>query len=254
MSQLHLGINISETYVEFSIIKGDSIRKNFGSAYQGKTDSDRKEAVRRIIEENAVLKEDFDNVTLAWCHSQSTLVPASIFSESTPHDLFKLCFGSEVSSRTIDHNRIFELSVVNVYTIPDWIKSLFVIKFPRIVLQHAGTHHIREVIGNNAFHAKASLVIHNHYFRMTITKHNNLEFYSSFSYQTAEDIIYHLNFVLQQKELLDEKGTIEICPGTNSDESTIAKVVQGLDKIKHLGKMNIQKRDAFLTKSQLLCV
>lgn len=254
MSQLHLGINISETYVEFSIIKGDSVLNNFGSSYQGKTDNDRKESIRNIVEKNDALKQDFDNVTLAWCHTQSTLIPASVFSDSTPQDIFKLCFGKDVTEGTIDHNRIYELSVVNVYTIPDWVKSLFVIKFPRIVMQHAGTHQIREVIGNNAFHAKASLVVHEDYFRMTITKHNNLEFYSSFSFQTAEDIIYHLNFVLQQKEMLDEKGTIEICLGTNSDNSIISNVVLGLEKIKHLNKMKIEKRKAFLTKSQLLCV
>ncbi len=254
MSQHHLGITISESHVEFAILSGATVIRHFSSEYTGISDNDRKDAVRAILDAEPALKGDFNNVTLAWCHPQSTLVPASIFSESTPQDIFKLCFGNAASEGTIDHNRMFELSVVNVYAIPDWVKSLFVIRFPRIIVQHAGTHQIRESIGSNAFYTKASLVIHDDYFRLTIAKHNNLEFYSSFSFQSAEDIIYHLNFVLQQKEMLNEKGTIEISSAAGGLASVCEEVKAGLDKIKHLNQMQISIREAFLIKSQLLCV
>lgn len=254
MSQQHLGINISETHVEFSILDGKTILHHFAEAYTGRTDSDKKESVRSIISANAALNKDFSNVTLAWCHPQSTLVPSSIFSESSPKELFQLCFGADASEGTIDHNRIFELSVVNVYSIPDWVKSLFVIKFPRIIIQHAGTHQIREVLGSNAFYIKASILIQENNFLLTIVKHNNLEFYSTFTYQSAEDVIYHLNFVLQQKEMLGEKGTIELSSAAGGNQSTCEEVSKGLSKIQHLNKMKIELHDSFLTKSQLLCV
>lgn len=254
MSQRHLGINISESYVEFSVLNKSEVIHTFSSAYTGKSDLDRKDAVRAIMENQSALNEDFANVTLAWCHPQSTLVPASVFSESNPTDIFTLCFGSDAASGTIDHNRIFELSVVNIYAIPDWIKSLFVIKYPHIVLQHAGTHQVRESVGSNAFYTKSSLVIHEDYFRITVAKHNNLEFYSSFSFQSAEDIIYHLNFVLQQKELINDKGSIEISWAAGGQKSICEAVKDGLKDILHLKNMNIELKEAFLTKSQLLCV
>lgn len=254
MNQHHLGINISETHVEFSILDGKNIIRCFCDPYTGRTDSDKKESVRAIIDLNSELKRDFSNVTLAWCHPQSTLVPSSIFSESSPKELFQLCFGENAAEGTIDHNRIFELSVVNIYAIPDWVKSLFVIKFPRIIMQHAGTHQIREALGSNAFYIKASITVQEDYFLLTIVKHNNLEFYSSFTYQSAEDIIYHLNFVLQQKEMLNEKGSIELSNAVGGAESICEEVSKGLSKIQHLNKMKIELNDSFLTKSQLLCV
>lgn len=250
----HLGINISESYVEFSVLKGSTVAKRMGFPYSGKTNDDRKNAVRAIIDEQSELSQDFENVTLAWCHTHSTLVPSSVFSESTPQEIFRLCFGEDTDQRTIDHNRIFELSVVNVYAVPDWIKSLFVIKFPRIIMQHAGTHQIREVLGSNAFYPKATLVIHEDFFRITITHHNELAFYSSFSYQTAEDIVYHLNFVLQQKEMLNQKGTIELSVATNGEKATAESVLAALERIQHLKQMKQELKDAFLIKSQLLCV
>lgn len=254
MSQQHLGINISESYVEFSILTGGSEINSIKTAYKGKSDEDRKSAVRKILEDNSILNNDFENVTLAWCHPHSTLVPSSVFAESSPQDIFRLCFGDDISGGSVDFNRIHELSVVNVYAIPDWVKSLFVIKYPRIVIQHAGTHQIRETLGSNAFYPKASLVIHEEFFRLTIVKHNNLEFYSSFTYQSAEDIIYHLNFVLQQKEMLNEKGMVELAAGTMENAEIIEQILGGLGKIQHLKKMKLENRVGFLSKSQLLCV
>ncbi|MCR9174206.1 MAG: DUF3822 family protein [bacterium] len=254
MSGKHLGINLSESHVEFTVLSGSVRNFHISETYQGKTDQDRKEAVRKIIETHSQLTDDFENVTLAWSHEQSSLVPAAVFSETTPKDIFKLCFGSAIDASNVDHNRIFELSVVNVYAIPHWVKSLFVIKYPQIIMQHAGTHQIRKALNSDAFYTKATLVLTQDYFRITLVKHNKLEFYSSFEYQTAEDIIYHLNFVLQQKEMLGEKGMIEI--GTNGavDRSVIDKTLEGLGKIQHLNKMKSQYAEAYLTNSQLLCV
>lgn len=254
MSHKHLGINLSESHVEFTILTGEVELFHITTSYQGKSDQDRKQAVRQVLEENTQLSGDFENVTLAWCHAQSSLVPAAVFSETTPKDIFRLCFGSNADVSSVDHNRIFELSVVNVYAIPDWVKSLFVIKYPQIIMQHAGTHQIRKTLHADAFYTKATLVINKNYFRLTLVKHNKLEFYSSFDYQSAEDIIYNLNFVLQQKELLNEKGMIEV--GTNGEinRDLADATIDGLSKIQHLKKMKINFSDGYLTKSQLLCV
>ncbi|MDB3906742.1 DUF3822 family protein [Crocinitomicaceae bacterium] len=254
MSGKHLGINLSESHVEFTILSGSVTVFRTSQVYQGKTDQDRKEAVRKLVENNSQLSSDFENVTLAWSHEKSSLVPAAVFSETTPKDIFKLCFGSTIDASNVDHNRIFELSVVNVYSIPDWVKSLFVIKYPQIIIQHAGTHQIRKTLHADAFYTKATIVLNKEYFRITLVKHNKLEFYSSFEYQTAEDIIYHLNFVLQQKELLDEKGMIEIGSNGSVDREIIDTAIEGLGKIQHLEKMKTAYSEAYLTNSQLLCV
>ncbi|XOV68368.1 MAG: DUF3822 family protein [Fluviicola sp.] len=254
MSGKHLGINLSESNVEFSILSGESHIFHHSEAYQGKTDQDRKEAVRKLIDSHPQLSGDFENVTLAWSHAQSTLVPAAVFSETTPKEIFKLCFGNAIDASNVDHNRIFELSVVNVYAIPHWVKSLFVIKYPQIIMQHAGTHQIRKALHADAFYTKASIVLNKEYFRITLVKHNKLEFYSSFDYQTAEDIIYHLNFVLQQKELLGEKGIIEIGTNGEVDRKIVDDALTGLSKIQHLDKMKKEYVEKYLTNSQLLCV
>lgn len=254
MSQRHLGINLSESYVECTVLSEATEVFRFSSSFYGKTDEERKEALRKLLNETKELSGTFENVSLAWCHPHSSIVPASVFSESTPKDIFRLCFGADAAEGSIDHNRIFELSVVNVYAIPDWVKSLLVIKYPQIIMQHSGTHQIRQALQRDAFYTKATLIVHDSYFRITIVKHNKLEFYSSFDYQTAEDIIYHLNFVLEQKELRNEKGRIEIGTVGPIEQSLVNETLEGLMKLQHLQQMKHEFDATYLTKSQLLCV
>jgi hypothetical protein len=235
------------------MIGTDSIHRSY-QEYTGKTDLDRKNAVRQILQDDTELNQAFENVTLAWCNPQSTLVPSSVFSETTAQEIIKLCFGSDAALSSIDHNRIYEMSAVNVYTIPDWVKSVMVLKYPQIIMQHAGTHHVRNVLHSDAFYTKVTIVVFPEYFQLTIVKHNKLEFYASFDYQTSEDIVYHVNFVLQQKELLNEKGSIELGAIGLINEDVVTQIEQSMSSLKHLNQMKFEQLPDYLFKSQLLCV
>jgi hypothetical protein len=127
-------------------------------------------------------------------------------------------------------------------------------RFPRVIIQHAGTHIIRKILSENAFQLKATVVCFENYFQLTIVKHNALEFYSSFNYQNADDVIYQLSFALQQKELLNEKGSIELITSIGSESSLIEEIERGLQKIGDFKQMNIRSDKYYLSKSQLLCV
>ena len=254
MNSRHLAVEISTNAVRFVSIRDGVVLHRLEKPYTGKTDREMKESLSQLFSDTNFLKEEFEEISLAWCIDRSTLVPNAIFNESSALDIFQLCFGKDAVKHEVDYNRIHELSVINVYQIPDWIKSFFVIKYPRVVIQHAGTHIVRKSLSENAFKLKASIICYETYFRLAIVKHNNLEFYSSFSYQSAEDIIYQLNFALQQKEMTGEKGTIELVGSVGSDSNIINQVESGLGKIGDLKKMEIINDADYLAKSQLLCV
>ena len=250
----HLAIEIASNAVRFVSMRNETVLSRLDQTISAKTDSESKEALKAIFEANSFLQGDFDEVSLAWCIDKSSLVPNAVFNESTPLDIFQLCFGKDSRKSEIDYNRISELSVINVYQVPNWIKSFFVIRFPRVVIQHAGTHIVRKALNENAFKLKATIVCFENYFRLTLVKHNALEFYSSFSYQSSEDIIYHLNFALQQKEFTNEKGAIELVAAVGSESNLIDSIEKGLLKIGDLKKMAVSKDNDHLAKSQILCV
>jgi hypothetical protein len=63
-----------------------------------------------------------------------------------------------------------------------------------------------------------------------------------------------LSFALQQKELLNEKGSIELITSIVSESSLIEEIERGLQKIGDFKQMNIRSDKYYLSKSQLLCV
>lgn len=254
MNGRHLAIEISANAVRFVSVRNDVVLHRLNESITGKTDLECKESLKSIFDNHSFLKDEFEEITVAWCVDRSSLVPNAIFNESTPVDIFQLCFGKDSVKQEIDYNRISELSVINVYEIPMWVKSFFVIKYPRVIIQHAGTHAVRMALSQNAFYLKATVVCFESYVRLIIVKHNALEFYSSFSYQSAEDIIYHLNFAFQQKEFTNDKGTIELVSSIGSDSKLIDSVEEGLVKISELKKMKLIKDEDHLAKSQALCV
>lgn len=250
----HLAITISRHGVSFVSLHEAGIVGEQFIIFHGFNPDSVKESLNEAFRNTAFLSDDFDEITLAWNTKQSTLVPNSIFAESDAVSIFQLCFGDSIDKNEIDYNRISEAGVVNVFEIPLWIKSYFVIKFPRIILQHLGTHALRNSLDSNAFKMKATLILNEGFFYLSMIKHNQLQFYSFFDNQSSEDVIYHLVFALQQKEMIDEKGTIELVPGSGQSDEQLSEIKAGLEKIKDLSGFNINLATDFIPKAQQLCV
>lgn len=249
----HLAIDFSGQHIHFSILKGEDVIDSRTALLSSNKERENKEALELFIKENPSLNDDFDEITLSFATSRSTLVPNNVFDESGPRDLFKICFGQSVEDSEIDYNRISEHAVINLYHIPTWIKSFFVIKYPRIVIQHEGTHLIRKAL-QQGFKLKVYALIHEDHFQMSIIKHNEIQYYSSFDYQSDEDILYHLLFVLQQKELTHESGEVLLINGAGSNQDVINKLLPNIAKVGDLSKFDIKQPEHFIAKSQLLCV
>ena len=251
----HLAIELSDLGAIFSLMQDGKVRDQHQLIFKSAQVASIREELSDFLASKEQLKgTSFDEITLAWSNERSTLVPSGIFSESNPKAMFSLCFGSKQAECEVDYNRISELSAVNIYEVPLWIKSFFVIRFPRIMIQHAGSHLVRKVLDENTFKLKATIFLQQDYFLMTLVRHNNLEFYSFFDAHSAEDIVYHLMFALQQKELTNEKGSVELIQGIGVATELVEDIRQALGKIQDLKKMHVALIQDYLPKAQLLCV
>lgn len=249
----HLSIELSDIAVRFTSMNHGAINKH-EFIFKDKKDYRYKEQLEEFLIETGLKNQEFDEQTVSWSAFRSTLIPANIFGESKPENLFKLCYGTDVPVAHIDYNRIPEQGLVNLYEIPLWVKSFFVIKFPRSIIQHEGSHLIRGVFSESSFKLKSTLVIYHNYFLLTIVKENKLQFYSMFDYQEVDDIIYHLMFTLQQKEFLQENGTIQLCAGVGSDTNKINDLSTKLGMLADMKNSAILVNNDFIINSQKLCV
>ncbi len=254
MATSQLAIEVTDNYIQFTSFLEYSIQHQIAAPINWSDESVCKRQLEDCFKENSFLTVDYNDVTLSYASKESSLVPNNMFAESNAESIFKLCFGKVKEKHSIDFNRISELSIVNIYAISDFVKRFFVIKYPRIIIQHHGTHGLRKILDSETFLLKITLLFHVNYFCMTIVKHNKLEFYSFFDYQNNDDIIYHVLFALQQKELINEKGTIELIPNVYSNSINFDELEKNLKRIKELSLLEFNKKKNFIAQSQLLCV
>ncbi len=250
----HLAIEIGERFIRLSELNNGAVQSGKIFELPGTNPDEKKSALKEIFSGSAYDSTAFDEVTLGWVTRESTLVPSNVFGDTDPASVYKLCFGATQEYHQVDYNRISELSVVNIYQIAEWIKSFFVMRYPRITIQHIGSHLVRNMLHSNAFYLKGSLILFDGYFLLAISRHNNLEFYSYFDFQSAEDVIYHLSFALQQKEMTDERGSIELISSGNVDQSFSSTITEIAKKMGNLSKLEFVATEDYIAKSQLLCV
>ena len=254
MKSNQLTIQLSESKSNFVSLAKDIVINESSVSFQDEPNSRKSEILKKHFLLNDYLNQDFDEVTLSWSNKRSTLVPNSIFSETKPNEIFNLCFGGKSTKYDIDYNRIYQLNLVNIYEIPSWIKHFFIMKFPKIIIQHEGSHIIRQNIFENILDVKVNIIIHDKYFQLIIIANNNLEFYSSFEYQNHQDIIYYLMFTLKQKQMMSKNGQLYLIDSSsNSDNKIIENFKKEIRKINDL-KLLVNVPNYYIAKSQILCV
>lgn len=245
-----LCLEVSSQGFTYSVVNRDSkeITDSGSLRFTGRTAEDYKIEVKELLDKKGLLSFT-DEVSLAVVNHKSTLVPQNVFGESKPNDIFNLCFGSTAES--VDHNRFYEQGLVNIYEMLDWIKSFFVIRYPRITIQHENTHVMRGIFSGNTYAPAIHIVIQDEHFSLLITSKNKLDFYNVFEYKNVDDIIYHTIFIWDQKEIEAPELTVQL---HSSDEfKPIHEEIQAsLSKIKASTKFTFQINHKI--KHQLLCV
>jgi hypothetical protein len=249
-----LAIEISENAVRFARLLDTEVQSVDVFFFKDKTDVRYKEQLDDIVKDKGYRNEEFDDYSLSWCSSFSSLLPNNVYSEVNEEDVISLAFKDKIPHDSIDHNRIPELSIVNIFSIPLWVKSFFVIRFPRIVMQHEGSHLLHGLLSAGSFNLQVAIVLHEDNFNITISNKNELLFYSYFDYQNEEDVVYHLMYTLQQKELLNQKGVLFLCAGVGGDDLKILLLKKAIDKLKDLKPLKQKINSHLLLNFQSLCV
>lgn len=196
------------------------------------------------------LKADFADYVIATGSNRNTLVPSSIFGSSNPKSIFKLNFSEP--HENLDFNRLPELDIVNIYEIPLWVKSAFVLKFPRIKFMHRSSILLKGIFDQPVFYPKVHVFIEDQTFYLFITERSKLIFFNQFEYRVLADIVYHILFVLEQKNLDTTKTEMHIY-GRNESWKDLNEF-KSFFKFPIKLDTNPEKGEHFILAKQLLCV
>jgi hypothetical protein len=180
----------------------------FGFYFKNKNETLIKEQILQKLNEHRVFELKYDDVTIAWAGINSTLIPFAVFERNILKDIYLTCFNESKMNHEIDYNRISNCSIVNIYDIPLWLKSFFILRFPHFNLQHQITTSIKGLLEQNAYVLKIHTSVFPDILNIIIVEKNEILFCNTFQITHENDIIYYLSFTLQQENLLGKKGNI----------------------------------------------
>jgi Protein of unknown function (DUF3822) len=242
-----LCMSLSESSLEVSAIKRDTKSISFHQSLTFEDfNRDAVQAAMTIPE----LTYDYEAFCATAGGFRNTLIPVDLFNHAKPEDVFKLNYPAPIDN--LDYNRIPELGIVNIYELPLWMKSLFVIKFPRVKIIHPVTVMLKGVFDQPTFSPKIHIHIDDNSFYLLITAKTKLQYFNRFDFTNLADLVYHVLFVLEQKEMDQKK--MDVCLyGVNSKWEQLSEL-QGFfaNRIKISDKPEMS--DRFLQSKQLLCV
>ena len=254
MLKTHLEFVLSDSSFSATLLNEESITSLGTISFQGKKEFQIKEQIQQFLESKDLINSEYDDYSLSWSSKLSTLVPMNIFGVSSASEIFQTCFTKEIISNDIDYNRLAELSIVNVYEVPLWVKSYFVIRFPRIIIQHEGSHFLRGIFSNSTFKLGAHVVLHDNYFMLVMVKHNELLFYNQFDYSNEDDVLYYLTFSLKQKQLLGEEGQLFLHKSADTNPDFKNNFLSKVKLLTDLQKMKVMDSEHLSVKYQNTCV
>jgi hypothetical protein len=195
-------------------------------------------------------KFDFHSYVATSGGLRNTLIPVDLFNHTKAADVFKLNYPAPIDN--LDYNRIPELGIVNIYELPLWIKSFFVIKFPRVKLIHPATVLLKGVFSNPTFSPKIHICFYGSSFYLLITGKTKLDYFNRFDFTTIADLVYHVLFVLEQKEMDQTKMDVSLYGVT--DKWDKLEEVQSFFANKIKVSNQAEASEHFILTKQLLCV
>lgn len=248
----HLAIDVNLSGIRFTKMNGDFIVSEKSFSFTEKTENRYTAQLKQFWEQLNWNEAEFQDVSLSWSEYKSILVPMNVFNESNKSAIFKLAYQQSDEHDAIDYNRLPLHQMVHVFSIPAWIKSFFILRFPRIVIQHEGTMVVNGILDSQSFKLKATLIVHEQHFLLALVKENKLQFYSTFEWSAIEDVIYYLSFTLKQLGFEQSDCIVELVSGTavDFDFDNLKKQLIQVNFTEDL----IYIRTDLLTKFHRLCV
>ncbi|MBL4593099.1 MAG: DUF3822 family protein [Flavobacteriales bacterium] len=169
------------------------------------------EPIKDIIATSPLYKNEFNAINVAFVNNRPTLIPNAIFKADKLESFHQFNFSKQEEDQFFS-DQLINLSAHNIYSIPDFITELFS-SLKDVSFKHFSSSLIEASL-INAKSNKALSLIHVHIlpssFQIVVIKNQKLELYNSFIYQSSEDFIYYLFFVLDQLNINNEEASITL--------------------------------------------
>jgi hypothetical protein len=231
---------------------GSSLQTLVSLPCLNKTDFGYKETFLQLIAAIPT-QQEYTSYSCSYAATNFTLVPSPLFATNKADKLLQFTLSESIPKGETDYNRLLEWNAVAVYQLPLWIKSVLIVKYPRIVIQHELTHVLRGLQGGAISSTKIEIVLQEEIFLLVIRKGGAIVHATAQVYQAIEDVLYQ-TLTCIQKLAITEKTVLTL---STSQEDILAKANQFVALASKLPPFNLVTFDLSPYKHiqyQTLCV
>lgn len=204
------------------------------------TDHALAEKIQLFINEDNWINNNFLATHIVFVNNRATIMPNALFNKEELATYHQYNFTpNETDNYFFD--KFLTLSATNIYAVPDFIITCF----NQVKNKHS-FHFSTSLISSALLHAKntnALSLIDVHVlpnsFQIIIIKNQQLTLYNSFDYQTSEDFIYYLLFVLEQQKIDNKKVHIRLLGEVEKNSTIYTLLTTYINEVSFLEKNDL---------------
>ena len=198
------------------------------------------EQLQLIGRENPLLKEqNWKTIRVAISNQHFTLVPETLYDPAHRQDYLRLNSELNTQEDVVLSYRHGGLEAVNIFSVDAAAYKALHGLFPRKQVQMV--HQTSALIRSILHHTDRSparhmcIFVERGYVTILVVSQSGLEFCNVFQYQTPEDFIYFIVFVMQEQKLNPEQETL-LAWGDITHDSSLFHILQKYVRHVKLGK------------------
>lgn len=194
----------------------------------------------QFVKSDSWINLTFSFVNIAFINNRCTLVPNALFNKEEIATYHHYNF-TPIDGECFFYDKLLTVSATNIYGVPDYIVSCFdTVKSKQFV--HFSTPLITNILltAKNS-NALSTITVHilPTSFQIIHIKNQQLELYNSFDYQTSEDFIYYLLFVLEQQKIDNQKVILHLLGEVEKKSAIYALLYTYINEVKLLSNKEL---------------
>ncbi|NDK56407.1 DUF3822 family protein [Pontibacter fetidus] len=183
-----------------------------------------------IARENPLLQEQsWKTVRVAVSNQHFTLVPETLYDPAHQQDYLRLHSNLNPQLDDVLSYRHSSLEAVNIFAVERVIKDTLQEIFPERTIQfvHQTSSLIKSILHQTGRSAARSMYVfvERSYVTILVVDAHGLQFCNIFQYQSPEDFIYYIIFVMQEQKMNPEQETITVW-GDITHDATLFTIMQ----------------------------
>jgi hypothetical protein len=172
----------------------------------GLSDADIAENLKTICNSENLLQKQYSKTHIFWSFAESILVPAELMNADRNVNMLNLVFG-DAKQGAIRSDFLYKHNLHNVYRLPDAVADIFATHLPVATQTHLFSALVNREMpaGNHLF-----TVFYNNSLTILLCKEGKLQVVQNFTYNNADDCVFHLLNVCKGFDVQPDSVTLHI--------------------------------------------